>query len=60
MTSFSKLEILDAILSVTKVRIFLIPLSIAFSNPTILGFLFSIKKKIIIIIIIIKTAQPGD
>ena len=35
---FSK--ILDAILSFTKMRIFLIPLSIAFSNPKVLGFLF--------------------
>ena len=33
ITSFSK--ILDAILSSTKVRNFLIPLSMAFSNPTI-------------------------
>ena len=35
---FSK--ILDAILSFTKNRIFLILLSVAFSNPKILGFLF--------------------
>ena len=35
---FSK--ILYVILSFTKVRNFLIPLSIAFSNPKILGFLF--------------------
>ena len=40
---FSK--ILDTILSFTKVRILLIPLSIAFSNPTVLGFLFLQKKK---------------
>ena len=37
---------LEAILSFTKVRIFLIPLSIAFSNPKILGFLFLWKKKL--------------
>ena len=40
---FSK--ILYVILSFTKVRNFLIPLSIAFSNPKILGFLFLQKKK---------------
>ena len=34
------LKILSAILSFTKVRIFLIPLSITFSNPKILGFFF--------------------
>ena len=34
-------KILDVILSFTNVRIFLIPLSIAFLNPKILGFLFS-------------------
>ena len=33
-------KILDAILGFTKVRIFLIPPSITFSNPKILGFLF--------------------
>ena len=33
-------KILDAILGFTKVRIFLIPLSISFSNPKILDFLF--------------------
>ena len=33
-------KILDAILSFTKVRIFQIPLSIAFLNPNILGFFF--------------------
>ena len=36
-------KILDAILSFTKVRIFQIPLSIAFLNPKILGF-FSLRK----------------
>ena len=36
-------KILDAILSFTKVRIFLIPLLIAFLNPKILGFLFLLK-----------------
>ena len=43
---FSK--ILEVILSFTKVRIFLIPLSIAFSKPKMLGFLFLRKtlKKI--------------
>ena len=35
---FSKIS--HAILGFTKVRICLIPLSIAFSNPKILGFLF--------------------
>ena len=45
LTSCKKLsiifpKILDAILGFTKVRIFLIPLSIAFSNPKILDFLF--------------------
>ena len=34
---------LDAILSFTKVRILLIPLSIAFSNPKILSVLFQRK-----------------
>ena len=38
-------KILDAILSFTKVRIFLIPPSIACLNPKILGFLFLRKKK---------------
>ena len=33
-------KILDAILSFTKVRIFQIPLSIAFLIPNILGFFF--------------------
>ena len=33
-------KILDAILNFTKVRILFIPLSIAFLNPKILGFLF--------------------
>ena len=33
-------KILDAIQRVTKVRIFLIPLSIILLNPKILGFLF--------------------
>ena len=41
--------ILYVILNFTKVRIFLIPLSIAFSNPKILGFLF-----------LQKIALPGD
>ena len=36
-------KILDAILGFTKVRIFLISLSIAFSNPQILDFLFQRK-----------------
>ena len=36
-------KILDAILSFMNVRIFLIPLSIAFLNPKILGFL-SLRK----------------
>ena len=35
-----------AILSFTKVRIFLIPLSIAFSNPQNCRFPFSVKKKL--------------
>ena len=38
-------KISRAILSLTKVRICLIPLSIAFSNSKILGFLFLLKKK---------------
>ena len=33
-------KILDAVERFTKVRIFLIPLSITFLNPKILGFLF--------------------
>ena len=31
-------------LNITKVRIFLISLSITFSNPKILGFLFFVRK----------------
>ena len=38
--SFIFLKILEAFLSITKVRIFLIALSIVFSNSKILGFLF--------------------
>ena len=38
-------KILDVILSFTKVRIFLIPPSIACLNPKILGFLFLPQKK---------------
>ena len=41
---FSK--ILDAIYQITKVRIFLIPLSMTFLNPKILGFLFSTKNSL--------------
>ena len=39
-------KILDAIRRVTKVRHFLIPLSIAFFNSKILGFLFSTKNSL--------------
>ena len=42
-------KILDATLRITKVRIFLIPLSITFLNPKILGFLF-----------VRKIASPGQ
>ena len=38
-------KIFLAILSLTKVRICLIPLSIVFSSSKILGFLFLLKKK---------------
>ena len=39
-------KILDAILSFTRRRIFLILLSVAFSNPKILGFFFSTKNSL--------------
>ena len=39
-------KILDAIQHVTKVTIFLILLSITFSNPKILGFLFCMKNSL--------------
>ena len=38
-------KILDAIYRFTKVRIFVIPISITFLNPKILGFLFYEKTK---------------
>ena len=37
-------KILDELTSITKVRIFLIPLAITFLNPKILGSLFSTKN----------------
>ena len=39
-------KILDAIYRFTKVRVFLIPISITFLNPKILGFLFLRKNKV--------------
>ena len=39
-------KILDAISRITKVRRFLISLSIAFLSPKILGFLFSTKNSL--------------
>ena len=38
------LKIFGAIYQITKVRIFLIPLSITFLNPKILGFLLLYEK----------------
>ena len=40
------LKILDAISRITKVRHFLIPLSITFLNPKILGFFFPTKNSL--------------
>ena len=40
------LKLFGAIYQITKVRIFLIPLSITFLNPKILGFLFSTKNSL--------------
>ena len=49
-------KILDEIWRITKVRHFLIPLSITFLNPKILGFLFSTKNSLTYICSVI----PGE